>query len=498
MSVVTGRARVARVGSISLRTQLVVLLGLLLVLAVVVTSLVAISTLKGQLGRQTDQELRANVSTFLNAAQQGGTSTLDSSNTPYSVFLLDSDGNTMASSQSKSATTTPMLTGWDHTATQRYSGTGVTVPSVDGSTQWRVMPFDTGKSGRTLLIATPMTAANSAVAMVTMLSLTYGVATLLAAIALGWVLVTRAFEPLARVERTAARIANGDLSQRVESYSPGTEIGRLSQSLNAMLTRIEEAFDAQKRSEVKMRRFVGDASHELRTPLVSIRGYSELYRHGALQTEEDVAKAMSRIESEAKRMSTLVEDLLTLARMDERRPSQSRRVDLLTLAQDAAADASASAPDREIEVVGLEEGPALPAPVWGDDARLRQVVANLVTNALRYTPEGTPLELGVGVEPGIDGQFVSVLEVIDHGPGIPPEEAEKVFERFYRADTSRTRETGGTGLGLAIVAAIVDQHSGTIRVEQTEGGGATMVVRIPQDLGEGAENHHPHTGEILD
>lgn len=190
--------------------------------------------------------------------------------------------------------------------------------------------------------------------------------------------------------------------------------------------------------------------------------------------------AMDRIESESKRMGQLVEDLLTLARLDERRAAENTSVDLLKLAQDAANDAFATAPDRDIEVVGLEGAEALSAPVWGDEQRLRQVLANLMTNALRYTPEGTPIELAVGSVPGVDGTTTSVVQVRDHGPGIHGEDAERVFERFYRADTSRTRETGGTGLGLAIVAAIVGQHDGTVRVEETEGGGATFTIRIPQ------------------
>lgn len=312
-----------------------------------------------------------------------------------------------------------------------------------------------------------------------LLTVFFGGALLLASIALTWVIVTRAFEPLARVEQTAAQIAAGDLSQRIENYSPYNELGHLTTSLNTMLSRIEEAFDAQKWSEVKMRRFVGDASHELRTPLVSIRGYSELYRMGGLPNDEAIGMAMNRIESESKRMGQLVEDLLTLARLDERRVAENARIDLLALAQDAANDAFATAPDRDIDVIGLENTEAVSAPVWGDEQRLRQVLANLMTNALRYTPEGTPIELAVGTRPTPDGVLWATIEVRDHGPGIEGEDAQRVFERFYRADTSRTRETGGTGLGLAIVAAIVGQHDGTVEVQQTEGGGATFVIQLP-------------------
>jgi two-component system OmpR family sensor kinase len=232
-------------------------------------------------------------------------------------------------------------------------------------------------------------------------------------------------------------------------------------------------------SEERMRRFAADASHELRTPLVTIRGFSELYRQGALSTPEDVATAMGRIESEAKRMGAMVEDLLLLARIDEQRPLQQKPADLLLIANDAVVDTQASDRGRVISLAGLDGAAPGPAPVLGDEAKLRQVVGNLVGNALRYTPEGTPIELAVGVRTAGDGTRQSVIEVRDHGPGVPDEEAARIFERFYRADTSRTRETGGSGLGLAIVAAIVGSHAGTVRVTETDGGGATLVVSLP-------------------
>jgi len=188
---------------------------------------------------------------------------------------------------------------------------------------------------------------------------------------------------------------------------------------------------------------------------------------------------MGRIESEAKRMGAMVEDLLLLARIDEQRPLQQKPADLLLLAHDAVVDTQASDRSRVISLRGLDGGSGAPAPVLGDEAKLRQVIGNLVGNALRYTPEGTPIELAVGVRTDPDGARRSVIEVRDHGPGVPEDEAARIFERFYRADTSRTRETGGSGLGLAIVAAIVGSHSGTVRVQPTEGGGATLVVSLP-------------------
>jgi two-component system OmpR family sensor kinase len=241
-----------------------------------------------------------------------------------------------------------------------------------------------------------------------------------------------------------------------------------------MLSQIEHAFGVRAASEARMRQFVADASHELRTPLAAVRGYAELYRQGAVSEPEDVASAMRRIEDEAARMGMLVEDLLLLARLDEERAARTERVDLTVLAADAVQDARAIAPDREITLIGLR-GPLGSAELAGDEPRLRQVVTNLVANAIHHTPAGTPVEVAVGIR-----DRSAVLEVRDHGLGVDPAEASRVFERFFRSDPSRTRgRGGGTGLGLAIVAAIVAGHDGRVGVARTQGGGATFIVEIP-------------------
>ncbi len=467
-----------------MRTQLVLLTGFLLVLAISVTSLVAISALRGQMTEQIDDEMRSNASTLTTYMVNG---TQLPSNGPlirFQAYLLDDDGSTITSITSiTSDDSSPEISGWTSSLVERYSGSGITVGSSSGITQWRIMPVRVNIHGSdySVIIATPLTQLNGAVALVALLTITFGLATLFASIAMSWVMVTRTFEPLAQVEKTTARIAAGDLSQRMDDYNPYTEIGHFSSSLNKMLTQIEKAFDVQKRSEIKMRRFVGDASHELRTPLVSIRGYSELYRQGALQNDEAVASAMSRIEAESKRMGQLVVDLLTLARIDERRETENRPVNLLDIAQDACNDAFATAPDREVELVGLEPGSQVEdAIVFGDEMRLRQVIANLMTNALRYTPPGSPLEIAVGNSQDQSAKNYAEIQVRDHGPGIDGEDRQRVFERFYRTDSSRTRETGGTGLGLSIVAGIVEQHEGSIEVLETAGGGATFAIKIPR------------------
>ena len=479
------RTRIAqsKLGLLSLRTQLVLLTSLLIALAITVTAAVTLTTLRSQMESQLDDQMKSNVSAVTDYMIQGTALPESSPLVKFQAFLLDSDGTVIKKIASTSSdSSSPILSDWTAEKAAKYSGKGFNVFSVEGGSEWRVMPFRESDSptAYTLMMATPLTSTNSVVTLVGMLTLLFALATLVASIAMTWVLVTRAFEPLARVEQTAARIAAGDLSQRIENYNPHTELGHLSTSLNIMLSRIEEAFETQKNSEVKMRRFISDASHELRTPLVTIRGYSELYRHGALQKEEDLSTAMGRIEGEAKRMGQMVEDLLTLARIDESRPLDSKPLDLFNLSLDASNDAFASAPDREVELVGLSAGmPPAPAPIYGDEARIRQVIANLMGNAIRYTPAGSPLEVAVGTRAGDDGIQQSVVEIRDHGPGIAEEDRTKVFERFYRSDTSRTRETGGTGLGLAIVAGIIGQHKGSVAVEETPGGGATFIVSLP-------------------
>ena len=287
--------------------------------------------------------------------------------------------------------------------------------------------------------------------------------------AVAWGVVRVGLLPLDRMGHTAGAIAGGDLSHRVESTDPRTEVGRLGIALNAMLDRLEHAFSQREASENRLRRFLADASHELRTPLSSIRGYAELFRIGAARSPDDTEKAMRRIEEEAQRMGVLVEDLLTLARLDQVADAPHAELDLAALAGDAVADASATAPDREIAL--RADGAA---PVRGDGHQLRQVLGNLLRNALVHTPAGTPIE--VSVAPGPDVVRVTVR---DHGPGLPTDDADALFERFWRAEGGRERGKGGAGLGLAIVAGIVDAHDGRVRAANAEGGGAAFVVELP-------------------
>ncbi|MGH3716554.1 MAG: ATP-binding protein [Micromonosporaceae bacterium] len=351
-----------------------------------------------------------------------------------------------------------------------------TVAAAKGNTRWRLLVASL-PGDQFLVIGASLADVDSAVERLSHLSLLIGLVVLGTAAMIGVAVVWASLRPLGEIERTAAAIAAGDLSQRVPDRDPRTEVGRLARVLNMTFNQIETAFRARarseaaaRRSEERMRRLVADASHELRSPLTSIRGFAELHRHGALSDPVETAGVMRRIEDEAARMGLLVEDLLLLARLDQHRPIAWEQVDLLELAVDARDAARAVAPDRPIELV---VGAGLPV-VMGDEARLRQVLDNLLRNALIHTPAETPVEIRVRAE-----ARTAVLEVVDQGPGLDPDQAERVFERFYRADPARGRRHGSSGLGLAIVAALAAAHGGRAGVVSSPGEGATFWVRLP-------------------
>ncbi len=293
---------------------------------------------------------------------------------------------------------------------------------------------------------------------------------------LGWVVIRVGLRPLNRIGATAGAIAAGDLSRRVSPADGRTEVGRLGLALNAMLGQIERAFAKRRQSEDRLRRFLSDASHELRTPLSSIRGYAELLRRGAAGTAAEREKATLRIEQEAARMGILVEQLLALARLDELPDGLREPVDVAPLVRDAAADARAAAPDREV-AISVTRGSHL---VEADPQELRQVLANLVGNALKHTPAGTRVELSLSHRDGYER-----IEVRDHGKGLPAGAEAAVFERFWRAEGGRGRGKAGAGLGLAIVAEIVGAHGGRVSARNAPGGdGASFVVELPARAGE--------------
>ncbi len=350
------------------------------------------------------------------------------------------------------------------------AGHPVTVSAVGNSDlHYRVYAFPTGDEPGTTLVAIPLDDVTQTLHHLVRVEALVIIGVLLALGALSWWLVRLGLRPLDRMGTTAGAIAKGDLSERVDPANPRTEVGRLGIALNDMLGQIETAFAERTASENRLRRFLADASHELRTPLVSIRGYAELFRIGAAREEDDVEKAMRRIEDEARRMGVLVEDMLTLARLDEVREPVRDPVRLDLMAADSVEDARAVAPERTIELIAPE-----PVTVLGDAHQLQQVAGNLVRNALTHTPVGAVIEVKVSRQ----GEQ-ALLEVRDHGQGLPPGDPAELFERFSRTEPGRGRGPAGAGLGLAIVARIARAHGGDVSASNAADGGASFVVTLP-------------------
>jgi len=555
--------------SISLRSKITGVTVLMLTFGLVVSGVGTMIVLRTYLLQQVDSQLDSaskDPSPFLGpdaSAEQFRIEDITSAPNDYFVGLVDASGNLIVSNWGDldPGSMPNALVTLD--TSNLLGGKVFTVDSVDQRTEWHAVAtivnlYGGDGSFGNVVIAKSLAETEKTTATYLSIFLAFGVGVVILGAMLTRLLVTSTFGPLREVERTAAAIADGgDFSRRMSDATPNTEVGRLNRSLNTMLSRIDSAFADRAKTIDQMRRFVGDASHELRTPLVSVRGYAELYRMGALQTPEDVAQAMDRIEKEAIRMGTLVEDLLELARLDETRPLQLAPVDLVPLVLDAAMDARAASPGRVVSAAlpqgqspvsfapGIEGLPPSdpdapgaartpstatrpiafanatlarlrrrPRPVSGSGAvpqngtgpvaelaagtpaesaplvaipevrpivlaeenKIRQVLTNLIGNASRFTDADSPIELSLQVD---EARRVATIDVIDHGEGIPPQIREKIFQRFYRADSSRTRETGGSGLGLAIVSSIVAAHHGTVEALETPGGGATFRVTLP-------------------
>jgi two-component system OmpR family sensor kinase len=534
---------------ISLRTKVTGVTVLLVTLGLIVAGVGTMTVLRSYLLDEADRKISAYAQELPTYISDEGFFDRDPSDPlTYYVALLDSDGDLIRDNLTDEPEEVRLRPTFDdlQLAPAGELSQARTLSNETLNAQWRVTTLSSQGSGSadflTLVIGVNLADTNSTIAQFAAIFFGFSISVVLLGGALTRLLVTTTFEPLRAVERTAAEIARGDFGQRLAGATPNTEVGRLNRSLNIMLSRIDRAFSDRDRTIVQMRRFIGDASHELRTPLVSLRGYAELYRMGALQTPEAVSEAMGRIESEAKRMGELVEDLLELARIDEDKPLQLTPVDLVPLAQDAARDTMAAAQGRVVQVVELdpaatvplqlpvpadgsqtdEDGkprdpnvtgpmafagatlarlraarrgrrgtaatdeivlptlhlppPPPPAVVLAEENKIRQVITNLIGNANRYTPPETPIEIAIGTDPT---RHVAILDIVDHGDGIPEQVREKIFQRFWRADTSRARETGGTGLGLSIVEALVAKHQGSVEVLETPGGGATFRLLLP-------------------
>jgi two-component system, OmpR family, sensor kinase len=344
-----------------------------------------------------------------------------------------------------------------------------TSSSGAGAESYRALAKPLAHGAGVVVIAIPLTVQESTLRQLLLIELIVSAVLLVGLGALSWVMVRRDLQPLVEITETAGTIAQGDLSQRVTVVAQGTEVGQLGRAFNTMIDEIEVAFAERTASEERLRRFLADASHELRTPLTSIRGYAELFDLGIRDRPEELARSIRHIKDEASRMSTLVDDLFLLAQLDRERPLRIESVDLAELVTRSVATVEVSEPQRPVVV-----GAPGPVVVDADGQRMRQVVDNLLVNALIHTPVGTAVRVSVA-----GGAQWAVLTVQDEGPGIDPALASRIFEPFFRTDPSRSRSSGGAGLGLAIVAAIVEAHGGTVRVASAPGRGATFEVRIP-------------------
>jgi two-component system OmpR family sensor kinase len=464
-------------------------------LALMLTGAFGVRLLRGYLVDRVDEQLAAAVS----ALQRGEGMPTPLERQPaqipsqFHVAVVDVRGTPVWQQHSALTRSVPELPDVTPDEARDRAGRPFTVDAGGGPGSWRAVVLPLAEPQLSyVLLATSLDEVDATVERLVQIDVIVGLAVLGGLAIVGYSLVRTALHPLAEIEVTAAAIGRGDLGRRVPDHDPGTEMGRLSRALNAMLEQIERAFRAReasearaRRSEQRMRRFVADASHELRTPLTSIRGFAELHRQGAVTDPAEVSGLLGRIEDEAMRMALLVDDLLLLARLDQQRPVQQSPVDLRSVAEATVAAAAAAAPDREIvlEIGGRGDGDEPldqeRLTVLGDEPRLRQVVTNLLDNALAYSPAGSPVTVRAGPVSG-DGRELVSLEVTDRGPGLTAEQAERVFERFYRTDAARSRARGGTGLGLSIVAAITAAHGGAVEVDTAPGEGTTFRVLLPR------------------
>ena len=482
-------AKLNKVSGWSLRSRLLLATLVVVAIGIGTSDFVAHASLKNYLIKQVDTQLtgvaNGSVGRLNRAGIEPNANEDDANGSPFRIVrplrgvptetlvtLLDSNGNELGrlGGDISNSSQTMRFNGFTTAKVAATKGLPFTVKGVKdgGDTRAIAQVLPTGLGS--IVVAVSLAGVDRTLHEMTWLFLLISLIILVLIAFLSRFIIRISLRPLSEVEGTAAAIAAGDLSARLPDNNPKTEVGKLTRSLNTMLSRIEESFAVRVASESKLRQFVADASHELRTPLTAIRGFAELHRQGAVEGVEKTKELIGRIEKESIRMGSLVEDLLLLARMDEARPVSMEPVDLTHVLEECIASASAAGPDHPI-TADIEPD----IFVLGDNKRIHQAIANLLANARTHTPLGT--KITVRAKSGKDDTRVSVS---DEGPGLSPADQKKIFERFFRADPSRQRSSGeGSGLGLSIVDAIMKLHGGSVSVESELGRGATFTLTFP-------------------
>ncbi|MEU5870483.1 HAMP domain-containing sensor histidine kinase [Glycomyces sp. NPDC047369] len=460
----------------AIRTKIAAAMAVLLIVAVAIIGFVTVQIVSDKLTNQVDEELQKvaneeNLNRWYSQVQisaQAGEQPPDLAS-PWALLLFDSDGDVVAQQQAGTASDpSPM----PDIASAPPSGEFFTVDSTDGAMSYRSYALDFRDADGniyTFVVSTPLTDVQASISTLTRTVLITGFAVALIGILAAWIITRRGLQVVDNMVADAETVATGNLGHRITVADPRTEMGRLSLALNRMVSRLTDAITQRDRQHERLRQFVADAGHELRTPLTAIGGYVQLYQNGAAAQGEKLDRAMDRIGSENARLAKLVDDLMVLSRLDEEVGGDRELVELAQLAQDAVDDAEVADPTHPVSLTAAE-----PVTVVANEGQLRQVLVNLLTNARVHTPAGTAIDVSVATEDGW-----AVMRIADHGPGIPAEHRQKVFDRFYRADPSRSRATGGSGLGLSIVSSIVAAHGGLIRLDSEEGDGTAIEVRLP-------------------
>ena len=463
----------------SLRTRLVISFTVLLLIVIAAVGLVASRSIESILVEQIDAGLTGFVERGPGPGENQGDGPGPAENDNefyrrYAEMVVGNDGDVLRSRPSGFADDPDPLP--DVSDLPDLYGEPFDLSSIDGSLEYRAITEDV-HDGTVFVVAAPMREVATATDSLINTLLLAGLGVLLVGGAATWWTVERSMRPVGQMVETAEAIASGDLSRRVPDLEPGTELGRLGSSLNEMLVTIEDAVETERAGRDRLRQFVADASHELRTPVTAISGYAELRRKGGLKTPEAENRAWERIESEGRRMGSLIEDLLMLTRLGQSHPLRLADVDVMLIARNAAADHRVIDPQRPVTVNGPES-----VVIQADEERLHQVVTSLLNNVRVHTPPGTAVVIEVG-----DETDRVVVDVSDNGPGIPADAVGHLFDRFYRADPSRSRRSGGSGLGLSIVEAIITAHGGTVRAANVDDGGIRITISLPRS-GQGSKS----------